>query len=93
VGIVADRRDCCKRKKNRGNRQSCGVVHLVILIKKWSEYRATVSWLQQKTGETEVSHAWCCNCFLPLTNDLVGVNQRLMSPYFGDLAEWLCKAV
>ena len=21
------------------------------------------------------------------------VNQRLMSPYFGDLAEWLCKAI
>jgi hypothetical protein len=24
---------------------------------------------------------------------LVGVNQRLMSPTLGDLAEWLCKAV
>ncbi len=28
-----------------------------------------------------------------ITSDLVRVNQRLMSPYFGDLAEWLCKAV
>ena len=27
-----------------------------------------------------------------ITSDLVGVNQRLMSPYFGDLAEWLCIA-
>ena len=24
---------------------------------------------------------------------LAGVNQRLMSPYSGDLAEWLCKAI
>ena len=28
-----------------------------------------------------------------ITSDLASVNQRLMSPYFGDLAEWLCKAV
>ncbi|GEM_PF-5319068 len=27
-----------------------------------------------------------------ITSDLAAVNQRLMSPYFGDLAEWLCKA-
>ena len=27
-----------------------------------------------------------------ITSDLASVNQRLMSPYFGDLAEWLCKA-
>jgi hypothetical protein len=27
-----------------------------------------------------------------MTIDLTVVNQRLMSPYFGDLAEWLCKA-
>jgi len=25
--------------------------------------------------------------------DRLRVNQRLMSPYFGDLAEWLCKAI
>jgi len=29
------------------------------------------------------------SCFI---NDLVGVNQRLMSPSLGDLAEWLCNA-
>jgi len=29
---------------------------------------------------------------LAITNDLLSVNQRLMSPYFGDLADWLCKA-
>ena len=28
-----------------------------------------------------------------ITSDLASVNQRLMSPCFGDLAEWLCKAV
>ena len=28
-----------------------------------------------------------------LRTGLASVNQRLMSPYFGDLAEWLCKAV
>ena len=28
-----------------------------------------------------------------ITSDLASVNQRLISPYFGDLAEWLCKAV
>jgi hypothetical protein len=27
-----------------------------------------------------------------ITSHLVAVNQRLMSPYFDDLAEWLCKA-
>jgi hypothetical protein len=27
-----------------------------------------------------------------ITSHLAVVNQRLMSPYFGDLAEWLCKA-
>ena len=27
-----------------------------------------------------------------ITSHQVVVNQRLMSPYFGDLAEWLCKA-
>jgi len=27
-----------------------------------------------------------------LTNNLVGVNQRLMSLSLGDLAEWLCNA-
>ena len=30
--------------------------------------------------------------FALITNDLADVNQRLMSPYFGDLAEWLCIA-
>ena len=28
---------------------------------------------------------------MAITNGLAAVNQRLMSPYFGDLAEWLCK--
>ncbi len=28
-----------------------------------------------------------------ITSDLVAVNQRLISPYFGDLAEWLCNAL
>gem|GEM_PF-2756934 len=27
-----------------------------------------------------------------ITSDLASVNQRLMSPSSGDLAEWLCKA-
>jgi hypothetical protein len=27
-----------------------------------------------------------------ITSDFAGVNQRLMSPSFGDLADWLCNA-
>ncbi len=56
---------------------------------------ASIVCLPSRMAITITNHlAACClsemaSCFI---NDLAVVNQRLMSPSFGDLAEWLCKA-